>query len=496
MGGSPLSSALLPMMLIALPLCAGAFGMVIPSPRLQGRWHTVAGIVTGAAGLGLASRVFTAGPLASAGGFFYVDALGALLIAVISVVGAAAVAYSAAHMAREVEEGAMPPARLRFYYPLLQVFLASMFLVAVVNSLGVLWVAVEATTLASALLVGFYNTKTAMEAAWKYTILCSVGIALALLGTIFLYVAGMHRLGEGAAALDWTSLMAAARHLDPRTVKLAFILALVGYGTKAGLAPMHTWLPDAHSQAPSPISALLSGVLLNAALYGILRFHAIASGALGPAFSSRLLLIFGLLSVAVAVPFILLQKDFKRLLAYSSVEHIGLIAAAVGLGSPLAAFGAAMHLFNHAVTKSLLFMLAGNLVQKYHTREIHAVHGALRTLPVSGPLLLAGGFAITGLPPFGIFTSELTIVTAGFGAGHPWAAGLALLLLALVFAGIAYHLIHMAFGSPPAQVGREEAAPGALVALALPAVLTLLLGLYVPPALAGVFQQVARVLVG
>ena len=295
-------------------------------------------------------------------------------------------------------------------------FLFTMVSVCLSANLGFLWIMMEGTTLASALLVGFYNTEGAVEAGWKYLIVCTVGIAFALFGTIVLYLAAVKAGMSPAAALDWVSLMNAAPRLglDPHLVKLAFVFVIVGYGTKIGFVPMHSWLPDAHAEAPTPISALLSAVLLNCAMYAVMRYDAIVSRAAGPAFPHTLLLIFGVMSMVVAGLLILVQRNLKRLMAYSSIEHMGIIAIGLGLGGPLGLFGALLHTFNHSVAKSLLFFSAGNVRHNLGTLRIDAISGMSRTMPQTSAALLVGSVAIAGLPPFGLFVSEFAILSEAF----------------------------------------------------------------------------------
>jgi hydrogenase-4 component F len=295
-------------------------------------------------------------------------------------------------------------------------------------------------------LVGFYSDKNALEAAWKYVIICSVGIAIALLGITLLNFSSLNIL-EGRLLLDWTALYEHAEFLQNSSLRLAFIFILVGFGTKAGLAPMHTWLPDAHSQAPSPISALLSGVLLNSAMYGIIRTVAIVNRNEGSSvYTGRLLIALGILSIATAAIFILTQKDYKRLLAYSSIEHMGIIAVAIGIFSPLSVFGALLHMINHSLTKSMLFLSTGNILQKYKTKEIAKIKGVLKSLPVSGTVFLLGLFAIAGTPPFSIFASELSIMISIFQEKFFGLGVIFILLIAIVFAGIALNLFKMFYG--------------------------------------------------
>jgi hydrogenase-4 component F len=325
-----------------------------------------------------------------------------------------------------------------------------------------LWVSIEMTTLVSAFLVGFYTTKKSVEAAWKYIIICSVGISLALLGTILLSWT-VARQG-GIASLNWSEIMGVAGRLDPSVVKLAFLFILVGYGTKAGLVPMHTWLPDAHSQALAPISALLSGVLLKTALYAMLRFAAILTRCAGSGYSDALFILFGLLSLGVSAGFILVQRDIKRLLAYHSIEHVGIIATGIGIGGALGTYGALFHVFNHAVTKSLLFFAAGDVVKRYRTSDMHLIRGAARALPWAGSILIVGAFALAGSPPFSIFVSEMMILIAAFRAGAYVTAGLFLFFVAVIFGAIIHHFSGVVFGRKPEGITAGDEPAGSKLA--------------------------------
>ncbi len=484
--------------LLAVPFTTGFLSWLVRPRRLRNGINVLGATTTLILGSRLALKVFTGGPIRSWSGVLYADALSALVVLIVVVLGFASALYSVGYMNREIREGAVAARRLGRYYLWLHIFVFTMLFVAVADNLGVMWVAIEATTLASALLVAFYNKEASLEAAWKYIMICTVGITFALFGTILTYYSSLNVMGEARGVLNWSTLVRVADKLDPKMIRLAFVFVLIGYGTKAGLAPMHTWLPDAHSQAPSPVSALLSGVLLNCALYGILRFHIITSRTVGPAFSSQLLLIFGLLSIGVAVPFLLLQHDFKRLLAYSSVEHIGIIAAGIGIGGKLGLYGALLHLFNHAFAKSLMFFLAGNITQHYNTKKIARIRGVLQAYPAAGTLLLLGAFAIAGSPPFGPFLSEFAIVSAGFAGGHVVAAVLFLFFLALVFGGLIYYATNMAFGSPPPRVERVEGGGDAwsTAAILVPLTLVVAMGVYIPAPLNGLLEQVVRVIGG
>ena len=485
----------MPLMLLLIPLATALACILTGSRKLIGAFNLAGGIAVTAVSLTLARTVFGQGPVHALGSLIYIDSLGAFVICLVAIVGLAAAVYSIGYTAHEISSGEVPETRLKWYYFWFYLFLFTMLLVVMVNNLGIMWVAIEATTLTSALLVAYYDKRSSLEAAWKYIIICTVGIVFALFGTILLYYAAVAAAGE-SGALNWQTLMGIAGKLDPKLVKLAFIFILVGYGTKAGLAPMHTWLPDAHSQAPSPVSALLSGVLLNCALYGILRFHIIVSKAVGPDYSTNLLLIFGILSIAISLPFILVQHDFKRLLAYSSIEHMGIITAAVGLGGKLGLYGACLHMLNHALAKSSLFFVAGNVTQKYRTKNIGRIKGVIQVMPVTGTALLLGILAIAGLPPFNIFISEFTIISAGFAEGRYVVTSLILVLISLAFAGLVFAASKMALGSAPGKVKPGEQGKWSVVPVIVLMVSVVGLGIYIPAYLQNILGQVVSVLAG
>ncbi|MBI4496901.1 MAG: hydrogenase 4 subunit F [Chloroflexi bacterium] len=482
-------------LVLGIPLLT-ALVCLAPLPRRGLAWFQIAGALgTLAAGLAVVYQVFARGPLLALDGALHVDALAGLLMGVIVVVSFLAALYSVGYLEREAAHTPGHSPAVGWYFAGFHLFVGTMLLTSAVNNLGLLWVAVEATTIVSAPLVGFTRTKAALEAAWKYLILCSVGITFALFGVLLTYYAAVHALG-GEASLNWTALMARSAELDAGVMRLAFVFIIIGFGTKAGFAPLHAWLPDAHSQAPSPISALLSGVLLNCALYAILRFHLLTVGAVGPEFSAGLLLGFGLFSVALAVPFLLVQRDVKRLLAYSSMEHIGIIAIAVGIGGSVGLYAGLLHLVNHALAKALLFFVAGNLVQRYGTRRIAAIHGVVQAAPLTGALLLLGTIAITGLPPSGVFLTELGIISAGFGQGKALASAALIGLLALVFAGMFRHVAGMAFGYPSKPSPPTKRDAFGMLAVTLPAAGMLCLGVYVPPPVTYALQATANLLLG
>jgi hydrogenase-4 component F len=427
-------------------------------------------------------------------GFLRADALSLFFIFTIATVNLAAALYSKGYIAGEVKEGLISEKAAKLYYSLFNVFTLSMFLVTLVENLGLMWVCVEMTTLASAFLVGFHTTKKAIEAAWKYVIICSVGLVLALVGVILFYYA--LNTGTGAKTLDWNEMLLHAGDLDPRLVKIAFIFILVGYGTKAGLAPMHTWLPDAHSQALTPISALLSCVLLKTSVYAILRFMVITNKAVGVSYAANLALAFGILSLGISAAFILVQKDIKRLLAYSSVEHIGVVFVGLGIGGTAGIFGALYHVFNHAVTKALMFFAAGSVGRKYGTHNMRNIRGVLAAMPFTGMFLLFGVFALGGLPPFSIFMSELTVLSAAFAQGRYAVAGFFMFFLAVIFAALVHHFSGVLFGEKPKDMVPAAEPASAKAAFILLGGFILLLGLGIPSFMGKLLRDAVTILTG
>ena len=483
--------------------------IVVPSLAGLGAWFTegrratiigLAGLAVGVmAGLVLAGVVFGGGPASAFGGLVVIDALGAYVLALVLVVAAIAAAGSPAHLAHELAAGRLTPRDSGRYFALLVWFAAGLATVPLLDNLGLVWVAIEATTIVSALLVGFARTPAAIEAAWKYLILGSIGIGFALLGTLLMYASSVGVLGETSDALAWTRLTEIGPRLDPALARLAFLFALAGYGTKAGLVPFHTWLPDAHSEAPSPVSALLSGAALAVALYALARFHLVAAAALGPAFSSTLLVVFGLLSLGVALPFIVAQGDLKRLLAYSSIEHLGLATLALGFGGRLALLGFTLHLASHGLAKATVFLAAGRLVAERGSRRIGRLGGSLARSPADGRALVAATLVLAGLPPSGIFVAEIAILLGGVQRGFGLAAGAAAAILALAVAGLLFHVMRVSIGAP-GRPGTPIAPPSRAglraVVLAIPLTIVVLAGLWTPSPLSAALEQVARVLGG
>jgi hydrogenase-4 component F len=430
--------------------------------------------------------------------FLRADALSAWMVLLISVVSLATSLYAVRYFRRDLADAVVSERRFREFYVLTPLFTTGMFLVVLANNLGVMWIAVEATALASVLLVALYNRKTSLEAAWKYVMLGGLGLVLALFGTIFTYAAAIGKtVGETLPSFNWSRLLAMAPQLDHHLMTLAFIFVLVGYGTKAGLAPMHTWLPDAHSEAPSPTSAMLSGVSLKIAVYALLRFHILTTACLGSGFSRNLLIGFGLFSMLLAGPFILVQKNLKRMLAYSSLEHVGLIFVAVGMNAPLTVFGALLHMGYHALTKPVLFFAAGNIHQQFHTLDFRRLgSGLVRTMPVTALLLCLAAVAVSGLPPFGLFVSELTVIAGGFTSQHAWISVVILTSLIFVFCGVLNKLAGLLLGPSDGKHTRETISTSNVVAMSLPLGTLLLFTAWLPGSIRQLMEQAANIIRG
>lgn len=487
------------MMIVSLLLTPIAGGLLVTLFRKK----RVAEIVTLAStslilvlAVALVGEVIVEKKIHALGDLFYLDALGAWVLLPIAGIGFISALYSVNYIGRQYEDGIIDDTHIIRYYQGFNIFLLTMLLVPISNNMGAIWVAIEATTLVSVLLIMLYTKESAIEAAWKYLIIATVGLAFALFGTVFFYYANVTALShsEGAepgSAMNWTDIVTHAKLLDPNIVKIAFIFILVGFGTKAGIAPMHTWLPDAHSEAPTPVSALLSGVLLNCSIYGILRFHIITSGTIGSEFSSQLLVLLGVVSIGIAAASIYFQKDMKRMLAYSSVEHMGIISLAIGFGGFAGIYGALLHIINHATVKPLMFFASGTISQKYETKAMSEIKGIIKAMPMTGVLFLVGGLAIVGMPPFNIFVSEFVILSSGFGTGQFIASSLVVAFLFVIFAGFMRHLIKMVFGSPKesSKEGRmlEDAAMRkdnmgrlAVIPMIILAAIAIILGFYIP----------------
>jgi hydrogenase-4 component F len=463
---------------LAIPVLGAALILCFRNPRVGTRVALLLGALEICALGAVVWQVHARGELHQ-GRYLRADGLSSFFLMGVGFISGLVLVYASGYLRHMGEERFSSP---RWFYSLVFLFLFTMISVCLSANLGFLWIMMEGTTLASALLVGFYNTEGAVEAGWKYLVVCTVGIAFALFGTIVLFLAAVKAGMNPAAALDWVSLMDAAPRIgfDPHLVKLAFVFVIVGYGTKIGFVPMHSWLPDAHAEAPTPISALLSAVLLNCAMYAVMRYDAIVSRAVGPAFSRTLLLIFGVLSMVVAGLLILVQRNLKRLMAYSSIEHMGIIAIGLGLGGPLGLFGALLHAFNHSVAKSLLFFSAGNIRHHLGTLRIDGIQGISRTMPQTSAALLVGGLAIVGLPPFSLFISEFAILSEAFTQTRYFVVILFLVVLSVVFGGFAFHFFRMLCGEPDRRAKNARLIPSEYIAMGIAGLCLLFFGARIP----------------
>ncbi len=494
---------MIPLLLVLIPLIAGVGAFSVRDDRVRRALLLATAVVHG----GLTMLAWRSGASPGSTDWLGLDSIGLIYLSILSGLFVAASVYGVGYLAAERRHQRHADVEEHLYFSnepetlftgFVLLFVASMTLVTVSQHLGLLWVAVEATTLSSSPLIYYHRHHRSLEAAWKYLLICSVGIALALLGNFLLAVAGSG-VHDRPTTLFLPDLLAHASTLEKPWVKASFLFFLVGYGTKMGLAPMHTWLPDAHSESPSVVSALLSGALLNCAFLGILRSHQVCVAAGLDGFSGDLLILFGLLSMGFAAVFILGQADFKRMLAYSSVEHMGILAIGVGIGGA-GAFGSALHAVNHSLTKATLFLVAGNILAAYHSKAVKDVHGIRQRLPVSGLLWVCGFLSITGSPPFGPFLSELTILKAAVDGGRGVVAAVYLALLALIFVGMANVVLSMLQGSAPATEtpvsGSRREALWSIAPPVVLGVLVLVLGCYLPMPLNNVLHDAARTLGG
>ena len=470
--------------LLALPAGAALLLVLVPGYRLGARLNV------GATLLSLLAAISLFGARPEANAYLRVDDFNLYLIVLNNLVSFTTSLFSARYIAYELESGRLTPQYLRFYHAMYQALIFAMNLALLANNIGLLWVAIELATLITVLMVGLYRTRAALEAAWKYFILGSLGIALALFGTILVYLAAQPVIGQGLPAMAWDQLLAHAAAFDPALLNLAFVFLLLGYGTKAGLVPLHAWLPDAHAEGPTPISAVLSGLLLNVALYAVLRFKMLMSANPAALAPGPLMIILGLLSLLFAALMLYRRGDIKRLFAYSSIEHMGIITFAFGMGGPLANFAGLLHMAMHSLTKSAIFFTVGHIAQARGTQRISTIRGLTTTHPALGWGLVAGVLAIAGLPPFGVFTSEFLVVSSTF-ARQPLLALLLVLGLLLAFGTLLWRLHGMAFGE---SQGANTPMRSSSLPLLLHLVLVLVAGIWLPEPLVRWFQHVAALL--
>jgi len=469
---------------IIIPFVSAAILVVLPGYWLTARLNVLASFLTLIAGLNL-MRIE-----AFSNSYLIIDNLNIVFVVLNTLVGVTTAWYSASYIGHEIETGRITPASVRFYHAMYQAMMGAMNVALLANNIGLLWVGLELATLITVIMVGIYRTPEAIEAAWKYFILGGVGISLAFFGTILTYLAGQQALGEGLPAMSWSLLHANAGKLDVPLLNLAFVFLLIGYGTKVGLAPLHAWLPDAHSEGPTPISAVLSGLLLNVALYALLRYKMLIAAnplALQP---GPILVVMGLVSLIFAAFMLYQRRDIKRLFAYSSIEHMGLITFAFGMGGPLANFAGLLHMTMHSLTKSAIFYAVGHVAQAKGTQRIADIRGLSVSHPGLAVALGLGVLAISGLPPFGVFMSEFLILTSTF-AREPWLALLTAFGLLLALGALLLRLQGMLFGEPNEPTHTVKASP---VPVVVHLILILIAGLYLPGALVTWFQRAAELL--
>jgi hydrogenase-4 component F len=471
-------------LVLLIPAAAAALLALLPGYRLSARLNVLASLLT----LLSALLLFLGKP--QPGAYLLVDDLNIVFIVLNTFVGFTTSLFSAGYIAHELETGRLTPVHLRFYHAMYQAMMFGMNLALVANNIGLMWVAIELATLTTVLMVGIYRTPEAIEAAWKYFILGSVGIALALFGTILVYMAAQPVVGEGLGGMVWTVLIDHVAAFDPALLNLAFIFLMLGYGTKVGLAPLHAWLPDAHAEGPTPISAVLSGLLLNVALYAVLRFKMLLAANPAAIAPGPLMAVMGLASLLFAGLMLYRRRDIKRLFAYSSIEHMGIITFAFGMGGPLANFAGLLHMTMHSLTKSAIFFAVGHIAQVKGTQKIAEIRGLTESHPVLGWGLVAGVVAIAGLPPLGVFMSEFLVVSSTF-AREPLLAVPLVLGLLIAFGALLLRVQGLAFGEPS---GASAPIQASTVPMLGHLGLVLAAGLYLPPPLTAWFQHVAGLL--
>ena len=470
---------------LVIPLGTAALLALLPKYRLTARLNVLAALLTFLAAVSL---LFIERPEPRQ--YLLVDDLNIVFIVLSTFIGFTTSVFSASYIAHELETSRLTPTHLRFYHTMYQVLMFAMNLALISNNIGLMWVAIELATLTTVLMVGIYRTHEALEAAWKYFILGSVGIALALFGTILIYMAALPVIGEGSDAMTWTVLIAHVAAFDPALLNVAFVFLLLGYGTKVGLAPLHAWLPDAHAEGPTPISAVLSGLLLNVALYAVLRFKLLLAANPEAIAPGPLMVTMGLTSLIFSAVMLYRRRDIKRMFAYSSIEHMGIIAFAFGMGGPLANFAGLLHMTMHSLTKSAIFFAVGHIAQVKGTQRIAEIRGLTVTHPWLGWSLVVGVVAIAGLPPMGIFMSEFLVVSSTIARAPLLAIPLVFGLL-IAFGALFLRIGGLAFGDP---VGSTTPVEASYVPMFAHLALVLAAGVYLPPPLVAWFQQVAAAL--
>jgi hydrogenase-4 component F len=482
---------MMPLAMILVPLIAGAVFLSIRNVKVLSYASLIGAVAF------LVTTVICCAPHLRGdvydSSIWYIDSLSAFFLIVTAVISFAAILYSKEYIQVEHENEVFNRKEVSHYYFIMFAFIAIILFTFSVRSAALTWIGIGMTTLISAFLVGIHKDAAATEAAWKYIMLCSVGIMLALFGIALLFAASSDVMPD-SESLDWPALVVNALDLNPVLMKFAAAFFIIGLGTKAGLAPLHNWLPDAHSQAPSPVSGMMSGVLLNCAMYGIMRFYTV-SEIVNPGFAKNILLLFGVLSLIIASAFILISKDFKRMLAYSSIENMGLIAIGLGIGTPLALFAVMFQVMAHSVCKPLIFFCSGNITQEYGTRNMSEIRNVSRKMKFTGFTTAAGGLAIAGAPPFPLFVGELLLIFGAIGAGMYWLAGFLGIILIFVFASLTMNIFPMLSGSTDKDVSEKKSYFGSFAIVMLLGI-ALFVGLFMPESMKEVFESMVTILKG
>ncbi len=492
--------ATLMMAVMALPVAAAVIMAILPAKATPRPIYETLHVVSLAGVLALAvvlvvGVVGSGQPQDAVGHWFHLDALGCVFLALIGAVGFLTGLFAVPYVRHDVEIGHMGPGQVKQFYVFFDLFVFTMLLVSMSNNIIMMWVGIEATTLSTVFLVGSYNTKLSLEAAWKYVIVCTAGVAFGLYSTVLVYANAADIMADPHQAVFWTELLPYASQFDAMIVQIAFVFAAIGFGTKAGLFPMHTWLPDAHSEAPSPVSGLLSGVLLKCAMLVIIRFYILAVQCVGPEFPQAVMLVLGLLSVAVAAFAVFSQDDLKRKLAYSSCENVGVIALCLGFGGPLGVAAALLHCVMHGLTKSFVFCLSGNVLMKYGTRDLNKISGMIKVAPVTAVLLAVGMFGLSAFPPFAMFVSEVSMFVSGVLSDKLWAVIIAAIALTVVIAAFARVVTGSVMGTPPEGMEKRDVKPLAFVPEIVLAVVIVWFGVAMPqPLLSGIEEATSVVL--
>ncbi len=485
------------LILIGCPFGAAILTAVLPSkstPRaVYSGIHVLELAGVAVAGLALTVAAFMGDDIFVFGEWFHIDGLSALFLGLIAIIAPCTGIYSLPYIKHDVEDKKLGPSQVKQYYLFYSLFVFSMILAVSSNNIIMMWVSVEATTLSTVFLVGVYRTKLALEAAWKYVIVCTAGVAFGMFGTLLVYANAADVMADAHQAVFWTEILPNAPLMDHSLMMIAFVFAAIGFGTKAGLFPMHTWLPDAHSEAPSPVSALLSGVLLKCAILIVLRFFILTAANVGDTFPQTVMLILGVLSVAYAAFEVYRQNDLKRKLAYSSCENIGIIAVCFGIGGPLGIIAGLVHCIAHGLTKALMFCLSGNVMMKYRTRDLSKISGIISVAPVTGVLFAAGCLALAGFPPFAMFLSEMLMILAGVAAQTWWVLVIVLVALVVVIMALIRMITGAALGRASEEIGRGDVSALALAPEVILLAVVLLLGVALPGPLAGSIEEAGAI---